>query len=132
MEKRVFAGVMVFVCFCGVVFGESVSVDRARRVGVRQRNRSNFERIHSMEKSGTIEQFSEADIVETHVVKDDDGAAVYYVFNLRPEGWVVVAADDVACPVLAHSDEGMYPVNAYRSILCTVTLHELVRIATVW
>ena len=59
MLKRIFLILLVFVCFCGVVFGESVSVDRARRVGVRQRNRSNFQRFHSMENSGTIEKFSE-------------------------------------------------------------------------
>ncbi len=31
---------------------------------------------------------------------------VYRVINLEPEGWVIVAADDVSAPVIGYSEKG--------------------------
>ncbi|MFI5168045.1 MAG: Spi family protease inhibitor, partial [Thermoanaerobaculales bacterium] len=41
-------------------------------------------------------------------VADEDGLPLYYVFNLRPSGFVIIAADDLVYPILGYSFEGLY------------------------
>lgn len=44
---------------------------------------------------------------EKHTVKSIDRAnACYYIINLAPQGWVILAADDVAAPVIGYSLSG--------------------------
>ncbi len=44
-------------------------------------------------------------------VCEKDGIAVYYIFNLSPAGYVIVAADDAVVPVLAYSLTENYSAN---------------------
>jgi hypothetical protein len=38
-----------------------------------------------------------------------EGAVIlYYIFNIDPQGWIIIAADDAIHPVLAYSFEGKY------------------------
>lgn len=39
------------------------------------------------------------------------GQPAYYVFNLQPQGWIIVAADDVVTPVLGYSRTGSLDWN---------------------
>jgi len=36
---------------------------------------------------------------------------VFYIFNLNPQGWVIVSADDRAYPIIAYSPKGSYAVT---------------------
>ena len=36
---------------------------------------------------------------------------VFYIFNLNPQGWVIVSADDRAYPIIAYSQKGSYAVK---------------------
>ncbi|MBL7137414.1 MAG: C10 family peptidase [Bacteroidales bacterium] len=47
-------------------------------------------------------------IIKTTYVNADPGLPLYYVFNLDPEGWIAIAADDAVFPILAYSFEGSY------------------------
>lgn len=44
----------------------------------------------------------------TYVRTEDNGAIDYYVFNIAPKGFVIVAGDDVAQPVIGYSGEGYF------------------------
>ena len=39
---------------------------------------------------------------------DNEAQGAYYVFNCSPEGFVIVAADDVAYPIIFYSKDGHY------------------------
>lgn len=55
--------------------------------------------------------------VETY--KNQDGTDLYYVVNLRPEGYVIVSADDMVEPIVAFSPEGRFdpsPQNPLYSL----------------
>lgn len=44
---------------------------------------------------------------ERHTVKSIDRVnASYYIINLAPQGWVILAADDVAAPIIGYSLSG--------------------------
>jgi len=46
-------------------------------------------------------------VMESFIIKDQ-GRPLYYIFNLKPDGWIAVAADDAIFPILAYSFEGVY------------------------
>jgi hypothetical protein len=46
-------------------------------------------------------------VKETLVIGEFE-APFYYVFNLEPQGWIIISADDAVPPVLAYSFEGSY------------------------
>jgi hypothetical protein len=50
---------------------------------------------------------SNAGIRETFAVKEN-GLSLYYIFNIDPEGWVIVAAENSVRPVLAYSFVNQY------------------------
>ena len=39
------------------------------------------------------------------------GDPLYYIFNLSPQGWIIISADDAVPPVLAYSYQGSYSVD---------------------
>lgn len=61
------------------------------------------DRFPSINASGEVA----ARISETFTV-NEQGIPLYYIFNLEPEGWIAMAADDALFPVLAYSCEGSY------------------------
>ncbi len=46
-------------------------------------------------------------VTESFIIKDQE-IPLYYIFNLMPEGWIAVAANDAVFPILAYSYEGRY------------------------
>lgn len=46
-------------------------------------------------------------ISETFIIMDQE-RPLYYIFNLKPDGWIAVSADDALFPILAYSFEGVY------------------------
>jgi len=45
-------------------------------------------------------------------MKSDGVTPLYYIFNLHPEGWIAIAANDDVFPILAYAFEGSYdPLN---------------------
>lgn len=75
----------------------SVDVNTAKEIG------SKFLKASTNVKAG-----SELKLVKTYSI--DWGDAAFYVFN-ADNGYVIVAADDCATPILAYSDEGIFDVN---------------------
>jgi len=93
--KHLLFGILVIV-FSLSVHAKQVDVQTAQRVGLSYY----FEHagqfvpvdIKSLDVSSTFTEFS-------------DGNAVYYIFNINPKGYVIVAADDIATPVIGYSYE---------------------------
>jgi len=61
-----------------------------------------------LKASTNVKANSELKLVKTYSI--DRGDAAFYVFNAE-KGFVIVAADDCATPILAYSDEGIFDVN---------------------
>jgi len=62
-----------------------------------------FERINQYKPVA----YNSIKITETFLKKDGD-QTLYYIFNIDPQGYIIVSADDAAIPVLAYSFETGY------------------------
>ena len=49
-----------------------------------------------------------ADVAGVQSFSEADGGVLYYVVSLKPQGFIVVAADDLAEPIVAFAAEGRY------------------------
>ncbi len=94
----------VLVCFLALLIGnvliaKQVDPETAKRVGINffyeRISRNSVIDYQSMNTTGCV------------IIKDD-GIPVYYAFNMKDNGWVVVSAEDAVTPVLAYSYEGSY------------------------
>ena len=80
-------------------YPKEVPQEKAREVA----RKVYFERINS------TQPISLGEIYVTEInLKTDHGIPLYYIFNMAPDGWVAIAADDAVHPILAYSFEGRY------------------------
>ena len=122
MKNRVFM-VLLAVLLVSWVIGPSVDVCRAAPVSIKKVKRVAINHMKKMKLQKKMKQKKlgpqiglspageegEEELTVSRVfTKAAEGDAVYYVLNLKPEGWVIVSADDVAAPVIAYSENGFY------------------------
>ncbi len=105
------------------VSAELVSVDTAGQVAVNSMNKNiRIKGIKALKKQMEgdskaqlqlqgISTLSAENIAEAYIQSYEE-IPVYYIFNFEPEGWAIIAADDVAYPTIAYSDTGKYHVDA--------------------
>lgn len=93
MKKSIFT-LMLATLLIGALQANPVDVNRAKALGVK------FMNVNTEIKSAT------ADLVYTAYA--DNGEAAFYVFSMRPKGFVIVSADDRAMPILGYSTEGAF------------------------
>jgi hypothetical protein len=98
MIQRFLAG-MVLLCMGHSVFSEQIPVTTGALVA----ENFYFEHISQFRK---VERASI--IAGEYFTLGDPGSPAIYIFNLLPDGWVMVSADDAVIPVLAYSFEGRY------------------------
>jgi len=101
MNRIIIVSILVsFLAFVG--YPKEVPREQARKVA----------RTVYFEQVNLIHPTSLADISVTEsFVKTDGGTPFYYIFNMMPDGWIAIAADDAVHPVLAYSFEGRYDEN---------------------
>ena len=87
---------MTFALFVGRLVASPVDVEQARQLGLKYVQ-------HNVAKQV-------ADLSLAHTELTEDGTAALYVFNFEG-GYVIMAADDVAQPVLAFGEEGCFDAN---------------------
>ena len=95
--KKLFVLIAALVVFAGQIFAAPVDVNTAKELGVKYL------------KNNVL---SAKDIVDTQLVytlSSDDEVPYLYVFN-HENGFVIVAADDRAYPILGYG-EGVFDVN---------------------
>ncbi|MCP4895866.1 MAG: IPTL-CTERM sorting domain-containing protein [bacterium] len=80
--------------------GNPVSREVAQRVAVNHLNSVSAPAVLS--RMGPISE----ETVTGVVTATRQGRDLYYIFDLGERGWVVVAADNVASPIIAYSDKG--------------------------
>lgn len=107
--------VMCVSVFCqDALWAKPVTAKTARKVAANYINKTNqVKAIRDWEKGQThkaADRIQEADFVQIHTASQN-GSAVYYVFNLSPQGWAIISADDVAWPVIGYSEIGAYDPN---------------------
>lgn len=86
---------------------EGVSVNKARTIA------NSFIKSHSMTAPGSLQAPAMADLVLAHAEPSGKVANtnVYYVFNIKGGGFIIVSAEDKAAPVLGYSDKGQIDIN---------------------
>ncbi len=86
-----------------------VSLTRAEKVDVATAEKVGKAFIYEqLVKTNMSITFDEVLIEETFVLNNQKGDALIYVFNLSPEGFVLVGADDIFRPILGYSLEQTY------------------------
>jgi len=93
-----------------ILWAKHVPEETARKVAVNSMNKANQARDLSLGRKGASKKITLGGITLTHTGKKKD-ISVYYVFNFSPEGWIIISADDAACPVIGYSDTGYYDPN---------------------
>lgn len=93
MKKCILFSLLVTL-FIGGLHAKPVDVNTAKSLGIK------FINVNTEIKS------AQADWVYTAFT--DDGQACFYVFSMRPKGFVIVSADDRAKPILGYSTESAF------------------------
>lgn len=72
-----------------------------------------FIKSHFKASPGSLRAPSMSDIVLTHAEPSSKiaNSNVFYIFNIKGGGFVIVSGDDQAAPVLGYSDKGQIDVN---------------------
>lgn len=93
MKKCILFSLLVMLFFGGLQ-AKPVDVNTAKSLGIKFMN------------ANTEIKSSQADLVYTAYT--DEGQACFYVFSMRPQGFVIVSADDRAKPILGYSTESTF------------------------
>ena len=93
MRKRILITLLVTLFFGGLQ-AKPVDVNTAKSLGIK------FMNVNTEIKSAY------ADLVYTACA--DNGQAAFYVFAMKPKGFVIVSADDRAKPILGYSTESVF------------------------
>ena len=113
-----FLVILLTVC-PNLLWADSVPVETARQVAVNSMNQNiqvkalqnrQAESPQDQVEPAALPKLTEDQITETFTTTEND-TPMYYVFNFSPEGWAIISADDVAYPIIAYSDSGVYDHN---------------------
>lgn len=96
--KKLLLFLTVFVFFAGQMYANPVDVNTAKALGVKYLKTNVL----------SAKNITDAELVYTS--SSEDGTSFVYVFNYE-NGFVMVAADDSAYPILAYSEEGVFDAN---------------------
>ena len=103
--KKLLTLVIAVVFGFGTMFANPVDVNTAKSLG-QKFVQANFEKT------------MRADLELYYTVTSDNGEPCVYVFNIGNEGFVMVAASDNVCPVLAYSENGPFDAsNPYNGAM---------------
>ena len=95
--KKLFVLIAALVVFAGQIFAAPVDVNTAKDLGVKYL------------KNNVLSAKNITDAQHVYTLSSENDTPYLYVFNYE-NGYVVVAADDRACPVLGYG-EGTFDVN---------------------
>jgi hypothetical protein len=120
-EKGIILSItLIFSFLCHPVFGEPISQDLAKRVGLTQV--SILER--NMAHKGVLTPAAARTVAEVSTLFGQQSQPLAYVINLNPKGYVVISPDTYIPPVIAYSADGKFPFEESKE---NVLLHLVVR-----
>ena len=103
--KKLLTLVIAVVLGMSALFANPVDVNTAKALG-QKFVQANFEKT------------MRAELELYYTVTSDNGEPCVYVFNMGNEGFVMVAASDNVCPVLAYSENGSFDAsNPYNGAM---------------
>ena len=103
--KKLLTLVIAVVLGMSALFANPVDVNTAKALG-QKFVQANFEKT------------MRADLDLYYTVTSDNGEPCVYVFNMGNEGFVMVAASDNVCPILAYSENGPFDAsNPYNGAM---------------
>lgn len=105
-----------FIIFIHLLLTASASYNAAAdniSVSAAQATANSFIKSHFKTAPGTLRAPAMADIVLAHTEfsAKDPQASVYYIFNIKGGGYIIVSGDDQAAPVLGYSNKGQIDAN---------------------
>ena len=95
--KRITLTFMLVAMLLGGLQAKTVDVQTARTLGIK------FMKANTEIKADAAEL--------TYTAFTDQGEACFYVFTMKPKGFVIVSADDRAKPILGYSTESGFSAN---------------------
>lgn len=98
MKKKLLVAIAILLSL-GQLSAAPVDVNTAQSLG-NKFLRNNVESLRAFKDSKHV-----------FTLKDDEGNACLYVFNIDEKGFYIVAADDRAKPILAYSDESRFDMD---------------------
>ena len=96
MKKSMLVSLLVLLLFGGIQ-AKPVDVNTAKSLGIKFMN------------ANTEIRSTTADLVYTAYTDNDE--ACFYVFTMKPKGFVIVSADDRAKPILGYSTESGFSAD---------------------
>ncbi|MBI4913308.1 MAG: C10 family peptidase [Acidobacteria bacterium] len=90
-----------------------VSPEAAAKVAVNQLTRARIAEARKIRDPKELQTrmwqiLAEPPSVQEVFTESKEGTPVYHILNLKPQGWVAVAADKVAYPIIGFSGKGAY------------------------
>lgn len=107
--KTVFVLFLFYFVAVDILFisvnAKEVKIETAKQVAINILNEK-----RSSEKRNTELMRQKSEIL--NVFKESaNGVVLYYVINVNPEGWALIAADDASTPVIAFSEKGIFSLE---------------------
>ncbi|MCF8231024.1 MAG: C10 family peptidase [Bacteroidales bacterium] len=99
---------LLFIAFINAGKAEEVSMQQAQTVA----KNFYYETVHTYYSPLPFDEIA----FEDTFVKSFEGEPAYYVFNMKPEGFVIVSAEDAFNPILGYSKEGAYSKNRTNEV----------------
>lgn len=96
--KKLLLFVSVVMILAGQAFAGPVDVNTAKALGAKYL------------RNNVLSAKNVADVEHVYTLKSENETPYLYVFNYE-NGYVVVAADDRACPILGYAEGGVFDVN---------------------
>ena len=96
--KKLLVMVAAIAVLAGQIFAAPVDVNTAKNLGVKYL------------KNNVVSAKGINDVEHVYTLSNEEGVAYLYVFNYD-NGFVVMAADDRAYPVLGYGEEGAFDIN---------------------
>ncbi|MBO7460528.1 MAG: thiol protease/hemagglutinin PrtT [Bacteroidales bacterium] len=97
--KKLFVLIAALVVFAGQAFAAPVDVNTAKELGAKYL------------KNNVVSAKGITDVQHVYTLSNEEGVAYLYVFNYD-NGFVVMAADDRAYPVLGYGEDDIFDINA--------------------
>jgi len=101
-----------FICLTGIcfpAFSQNVSLEKAKKIA------QNFytERYNLVHTNGNNSMLSISDLELQNVVKSASENNLYYIFDVKKGGYIIVSANEKVTPVLGYSFESkfVYPIT---------------------
>lgn len=91
---------LFFIAFINVGKAEKVNIEQAQTVA----KNYYYETVHTYYSPLSYDQIA----FDNTFVKSFEGEPAYYIFNMKPDGFVIVSAEDAFHPILGYSMDGSY------------------------